>query len=113
MTPDENEIWVCDAFNSRVHVFDATKMPPQQIASVALREQPGWVMFSLDGRFAIPSTGEIIDVESKKVVAALFDEEGREVHSEKMVEIVFRDGVPVKNGDQFGVGRAADRRKGQ
>jgi hypothetical protein len=28
------------------------------------------------------------------------------VHSEKMVEIVFRDGKPVRNGDQFGVGRA-------
>jgi hypothetical protein len=27
------------------------------------------------------------------------------VHSEKMVEIHFRGGVPVANGDQFGVGR--------
>jgi hypothetical protein len=42
-------------------------------------------------------------------VAALKDEEGREVHSEKMVEVVFRDGVPVGNGDQFGVGRKMAR----
>ena len=80
--------------------------PPKQVASLALREQPGWVTFSLDGRHAYPSTGEVIDVQTKKVLATLTDEKGREVHSEKMLEIVFKDGVPVKVGDQFGVGRA-------
>ena len=48
----------------------------------------------------------MIDVKSKKIVAALTDEKGREVHSEKMVEVHFKDGVPVRAGDQFGVGRA-------
>ena len=38
-------------------------------------------------------------------MTALTDEKGREVHSEKMVEIHFRDGKPVASGDQFGVGR--------
>jgi hypothetical protein len=106
LTPDEKELWVCDAHNSHVHVFDASQMPPRQTASIKLREQPGWVTFSLDGRYAYPSTGEVIDVKTKKIVAALTDEKGREVHSEKMVEIHFKDGVPVKAGDQFGVGRA-------
>jgi hypothetical protein len=106
LTPDEKEIWVCDAFNSRVHVFDATLMPPRQFASVALREQPGWVTFSLDGRFAYPSTGEVVDTKTKAILTALQDEKGRQVHSEKLVEIVFQDGKPVRNGDQFGVGRA-------
>ena len=55
---------------------------------------------------ASPSTGEIIDTKSKKIVVALKDEKGRDVHSEKMIEIDFKDGVPVRNGDQFGVGRA-------
>jgi DNA-binding beta-propeller fold protein YncE len=106
LTPDEKEIWLCDAANSRVHVFDATVMPPNQITSGALREQPGWVTFSLDGRYAYPSTGEVIDTKTKKIITALKDETGREVHSEKMVEIVFQNGVPVRNGDQFGLGRA-------
>jgi hypothetical protein len=106
LTPDEKEIWLCDAHNSRLHVFDATQMPPKQMASIALREQPGWVTFSLDGRWAYPSTGEVIDVKTKKIVVGLKDEKGREVHSEKMVEIHFKDGVPVRAGDQFGVGRA-------
>ncbi|HUY32733.1 MAG TPA: hypothetical protein VMV69_08115 [Pirellulales bacterium] len=39
------------------------------------------------------------------MLAALVDETGRQVHSEKMIEIDFSDGVPVAAGDQFGVGR--------
>jgi hypothetical protein len=106
LTPDEKEIWLADAFNTRVHVFDATVMPPKQVASIQLREQPGWVTFSLDGRYAYPSTGEVIDTKTKRILVALQDEKGREVHSEKMVEIVVKDGMPVRAGDQFGVGRA-------
>ena len=41
-SPDEREVWVCDAANRRVHVFDATVMPPRQVTSIALREEPGW-----------------------------------------------------------------------
>lgn len=66
LTPDEREIWVCDAHNSHLHIFDATAMPPKQIASIAVREQPGWVTFTLDGTLAYPSTGEVIDVKSRK-----------------------------------------------
>ena len=89
-----------------MHIFDATAMPPRQVAAVRLREQPGWITFSLDGRFAYPSTGEVIDVATRRVVAALADEHGAAVHSEKMVEVQFSGGTPVRCGDQFGVGRA-------
>jgi DNA-binding beta-propeller fold protein YncE len=105
LTPDEAEIWLADGHNSKVHVFDITVDPPKQTASLGVREQPGWVTFSLDGRFAYPSTGEVFDRKTKTVVTALKDEKGREVHSEKMIEIVFKDGVPVRTGDQFGLGR--------
>jgi hypothetical protein len=111
LTPDEKEVWVCDAHNSRLHVYDATVMPPKQTVSIAVREQPGWVTFSLDGRYAYPSTGDIIDTKTKKIITGLRDENGREVHSEKMVEVVFRDGVPVRTGDQFGLGRATSPRR--
>lgn len=96
---------MCDAVNERMHIFDATSMPPKQVASVHLREQPGWITFSLDGRLAYPSTGEVVDVASRKIIAALSDETGAAVHSEKMVEIYFAGGAPVRTGDQFGVGR--------
>ncbi|HEV3439796.1 MAG TPA: hypothetical protein VG122_20690 [Gemmata sp.] len=105
LSPDEKEVWVVDAFNEQVHVFDATAMPPMYRSSVKLREQPGWVTFSLDGKYGYPSTGEVIDASTKKIVTTLADEKGRPVHSEKMVEIHFKDGVPVAAGDQFGLGR--------
>jgi len=65
LTPDEKELWICDAHNSRMHVFDATVMPPRQVASIEVREQPGWVTFSLDGHYAYPSTGDVIEIASR------------------------------------------------
>lgn len=108
LTPDEKELWVCDAHNSRMHVFDATVLPPRQVASIAVREQPGWITFSLDGKYAYPSTGDVIAVASRKIVTGLADENGGPVHSEKMVEIHFRGREPVRTGDQFGLGRVTE-----
>jgi hypothetical protein len=108
LTPDEREVWVVDAANQKLHVFDNTVEPPRQSESISVREQPGWITFSLDGRFAYPSTGDVIDTTSRKIVALLADEVGRQVHSEKMVEIHFRGREPVANGDQFGVGRVTE-----
>ncbi|HEY2944597.1 MAG TPA: hypothetical protein VGN09_19340, partial [Vicinamibacteria bacterium] len=105
LTPDEKELWLADSANERLHVFDATAMPPKQVTSIKLRDQPGWITFSLDGRHAYPSTGEVVDTATKRVIAALSDETGRQVQSEKLVEIVFADGKPVRAGDQFGIGR--------
>ena len=105
LTPDEKEVWVVDAFNQKLHIFDNTVEPPKQKVSLRVREEPGWITFSLDGKLAYPSTGEIIDVATKKIVTALADEQQRPVMSEKMVEIQWRGGKPVAVGDQFGVGR--------
>ena len=105
LTPDEKEIWVCDAFNQQMHVFDATVMPPKQIASLKVRDEPGWITFSLDGKFAYPSTGEVFDVATRKVITTLTDENGTAVQSEKMLEIDWRGNEPIRTGDQFGVGR--------
>jgi DNA-binding beta-propeller fold protein YncE len=111
LTPDEKEIWLCDAANSLLHIFDVTALPPRQIASIKLREQPGWITFGLDGRFAYPSTGQVIDAKSRQIVTALQDEKGREVHSEKMLEMIFKDGAPLVSGDQFGIGRHSPPRQ--
>ena len=105
LTPDEKEIWVCDAFNQMMHVFDATVMPPKQVASLKVRDEPGWITFSLDGKLAYPSTGDIFDVASRQIITTLTDETGAAVQSEKMLEIDWRGDQPVRTGDQFGVGR--------
>ena len=107
LTPDEKEVWLCDAFNQRMHIFDNTVMPPKQLASVELRDQPGWITFSLDGKHAYPSTGEIIDVKTRKIIATLKDEKGNPVMSEKVVEIHIEGSKAVKAGDQFGIGRVS------
>jgi hypothetical protein len=105
LTPDEREIWLTDAANRRVHIFDNTVMPPKQLANVELRDEPGWVTFSIDGRYAYPSTGDVIDVASRQIVDRLKDENGREVQSEKILEIDFKGDQPIRAGDQFGLGR--------
>ena len=105
LTPDEKEIWLTDAFNRRLHIFDATVMPPKQVASIELRDEPGWVTFSLDGRLAYPSTGDVIETATRKIITTLKDEKGRDVQSEKMLEIDFKGDQPSRTGDQFGLGR--------
>lgn len=109
MTPDEKEIWLTDAANSRLHIFDATVMPPKQIDSILLRDQPGWVTFSIDGTLVYPSTGDVIDAKTRKIIAGLKDETGRDVQSEKLLEIVFRGSEPIRAGDQFGRGGVTSR----
>ncbi len=104
LTPDEKEVWLCDGHNQRLHVFDNTVDPPKQITSIALRDDPGWVTFGIDGHLVYASTGEVIDAASKQIVATLSDENGKPVHSEKLLEIDFADGHPVAAGDQFARG---------
>jgi hypothetical protein len=104
LTPDERELWVCDGHNNAVHVFDNTVTPPKQVGTIGVRDQPGWISFSIDGTHAYPSTGEVFDTQSKKRLAALQDEEGRDIGSEKLLEVVFDGKRPVRAGDQFGLG---------
>jgi hypothetical protein len=105
LTPDEKELWLTDAHNRRLHLFDATVMPPRQTESLELRDEPGWITFSLDGHYAYPSTGDVIDTKTRKIMAELKDENGQDVQSEKLLEIDFHGDDPVRTGDQFGLGR--------
>ncbi len=109
LTPDEKEIWLTDSHNRRVHIFDATVMPPRPVESLVVRDEPGWITFSTDGFYAYPSTGDVIETATRKIVAGLKDEKGAEVQSEKLVEVDFADGQPVRAGDQFGLGRKLSR----
>jgi len=105
MTQDETEIWVADNANNYVRIFDATVMPPALKATVTVRDEPGWITFGIDGTLAYPSTGDVVDVRTKRIVATLQDEHGANAESEKMLEIDFAGGRPVAAGDQFGKGK--------
>jgi DNA-binding beta-propeller fold protein YncE len=105
LTPDERELWLADCANDAIHVFDSTIMPPKQLTTIKARDCVGWVSFSMDGKIAYSSTGEIIDVATKKVIASLRDENGHDVQSEKVLDLVIEDGKGVRAGIQFGVGK--------
>lgn len=104
LTPDEKEVWVCDGHNMRLHVFSGAA-PYQQLTTIALDDMPGWITFSIDGLYAYPSSGEVIDVKTRKVLYLLQDENYNTVSSEKMIEVFMKDGKATKAGDQFGLGR--------
>jgi DNA-binding beta-propeller fold protein YncE len=97
ITPDQKEVWVVDGVYGYVYAYDVTVMPPKQIASVALYEKPeeqprpGWISFSLDGKYAYPDGPAVIDAKAKRVVTRI-------PLSEKLIEIDFRNGKPVKAG---------------
>jgi len=104
LTPDEKELWVADCANSAIHIFDATVMPPKQMQSIKARDCVGWLSFSMDGKVVYSSTGEVFDTATKKLVAALTDEAGRMVQSEKLLDMTIAKGKVVAAGNQFGVG---------
>ena len=104
LTPNEKELWVCDGHNMRLHVFSADA-PYQQLTTIPVKDMPGWISFSLDGQYAYPSSGEVIDVRSRKILFHLEDEFHNSVASEKMVEVQFAGNKAISAGDQFGRGR--------
>jgi len=103
LTPDEKELWLADGHNMRVHVFNAL-MPYQQLTTIPVQDMPGWITFSIDGNYVYPSSGEVIDTKTRKIITTLQDEFHNNAASEKMVEIDFNGNKAVKAGDQFGIG---------
>jgi len=97
LRPDQKEVWVVDGVYGYVYAFDVGKMPPKFVAAVPLfkdpseQPHPGWVSFSLDGKYAYPDGGAVIDTKTKKVVARI-------PTSEKLLEIDFEDGKAIRAG---------------
>lgn len=112
---DEKECWIVDQKHCGLHVFDVSAVPngppvwkkfiKTRSGSPEIFGQPGWIMSTIDGRYFYPETGEIIDTATKAIVGQLKDPDGTLTHSRFALEIVFNNGVPVRCGDQFGVGR--------
>jgi hypothetical protein len=60
----------------------------------------------LDGKLAYVSSGDVIDMKTRKIVGQLKDECGRTMHSEKLLDMVFADGKLTRVVNQFGNGDA-------
>jgi hypothetical protein len=89
LAPDRPELWVLDAPNSVVHVFDVSELPgrpPQGLVDIRLSkpisgdENPckracgriGSLLHSADGRFVyVGDAGDVIDTRTREIVANL------------------------------------------
>ncbi len=106
LTPDETEVWLVDQDRKQLHIFDATVMPPVEKGHIDVSVKAhGWITFSMNGQYAYPDTGDIIDPKTKKIIGTLTDADGNRVTSSKFIEIHFRDGDPIRVGQQMGLGR--------
>ena len=103
LTPNEKEIWLADGHNMRLHVFSAVA-PYRQLTTIPLQDMPGWITMSIDGKYVYPSSGEVLETKTRKIITTLQDEFHNNVASEKMVEIDIAGNRVVKAGDQFGIG---------
>jgi hypothetical protein len=108
LAPGRGELWVLDAPNSRVHVFDVRGLPtrpPRRLADIRLskplsgKESPcpadcrriGSLQRSADGRFVyVGDAGDVIDAQRREVLGNLEALHNSRVH----LEVVFSAGRP-------------------
>src|SRR5258708_1617382 len=125
LSPDEREVYLMDASNSYVHVFDVTGLPnnpPKQVADIALtpiigQETPcaydchkeGWVLHSRDGRYVfVGDSGDIINTTTRTLLprdisssATIFN---TLANTRKYIEIDWQNGVPSFTTSRHGLG---------
>jgi DNA-binding beta-propeller fold protein YncE len=101
---DEKEVWVSDGLNNCIHVYDNTQTPARHIATIKTSAGPYWITPSTDGKLAYISSSDVIDTKTRQIVGRLKDEYGRPMYSEKMLDMVFRDGKLIEVSNQFGNG---------
>jgi DNA-binding beta-propeller fold protein YncE len=108
LSPNEKEVWVSDGANRYVHIFDVSGLPaqpPVQIADIDVRDpadasnQPKWINFTRDGRYAQVSTGAVIDTATRKIVTKLDN-------TRYFLQVDFQGNVPVHAYSRYGVGYA-------
>jgi DNA-binding beta-propeller fold protein YncE len=107
LTQDEKELWLTDGINNYIHIFDNTKIPPRQIESIKTTAGPYWITVGLDGKYAYVSSGDIIEMKTRKIVGQMKDEYGRQMHSEKLLDMLFTEGKLTRVANQFGNGFGA------
>ena len=119
ISPDERELYVIDAPNSYVHVFDISGLPntaPVQVADIPLNTpmggnespcaydctQEGWLMHSLDGRYVyVGDSGDVIDTQTHQIVTNLPEL----AQTRQFIEIDWTNGVPVNASQRESIGQ--------
>lgn len=95
--PGTTEVWVSDDVHGYLYVYDFATLPPRLVASVPLfkkpsdQRQPGWISFSIDGRFAYPSCNVVVDAAARRVIDRIDT-------SERLIEVQLQAGRVVRAG---------------
>jgi hypothetical protein len=118
LSPDEKRLYVIDAVNKEVQVWDVSKVKegvaPAQIGVIPLagltgNESPciydckrgGWLQLSLDGRLLfVGDSGEVIGTATRKVLTTL----STLAQTKKSIEVDWQNGVPIATSGRTGVG---------
>jgi len=117
LSPDESELYVMDAPNSYVHVFDVRGVParpPRKVADIKIRDmagtespcaydcaRDGWLQHSRDGRFVfVGDSGDVISTTTRRIVSNLPSLR----NSRKSLEIDWKNGRPVGTTSRYGLG---------
>jgi len=104
LTPDESELWVVDNINYGVLVYDNTGEWPTLKMTFPTTASADWITMGIDGQYAFLSSGDVVDVKTKKIVGQMKDEYGKPMHSEKLLEMRFANGKLIRTVSQFGEG---------
>ncbi len=118
LSPDERQLWVIDAPNNYVHVFDVNGLPrrlPRRIADIKLADpltgqqsscsydcaRDGWLQHSRSGCFVyVGDSGDVYSTKSLRRVAFLPMLRNTRI----MLEIDWRSGLPVATTSRSGLG---------
>ena len=69
------EIWVVDNINYGVLVYDNTGEWPVLKMTFPTTASADWITMGLDGKYAFLSSGDVVDVKTKKIVGQMKDEQ--------------------------------------
>lgn len=101
LAPDRPELWVLDAPNHALHVFDVSELPaqpPRPVADVRLETTltgPGSLTRSADGRYLyVGGTGDVVDTQTRTSIANLDALQ----HASAVLEVEWAGGRPVFPG---------------
>ena len=106
LTPDEKELWVADAANKHLHVFDATAMPPRQVAEhpAPRRAGLGHVQPRRPARLPLHRRGDRHGHPARSSPPSRTSRAGRS-RARRCSRSTSKADRPIRAGDQFGLGR--------
>lgn len=123
LSPDERRLYLIDAPNGRVHIFDVSRVPasrPRLVATIRLNhsftgdESPctydcardGWLQASRDGRYVyVGDSGDVIDAATNRIVGYLPPLSNSRI----FLEIDWSGGLPVATTSRYGLGYGKKR----